>query len=128
MHEVLVNRLGGLSLPRKSVVRLTDRPDMTLDVYRGRKTTIQPIQPTLNTCKGVVRCPDLKRVRKQGVINVRRIKIRRDGTLKDTNTFVFTFNTSIFEFQLNPTFQIHCDVMRVKCLGIHRINVKGRDM
>ena len=38
MHEVLVNRLGGLSLPRKSVVRLTDRP-MTLDVYRGRKTT-----------------------------------------------------------------------------------------
>ena len=37
MHEVLVNRLGGLSLPRKSAVRLTDRPDMTLDVYRGRK-------------------------------------------------------------------------------------------
>ena len=41
MHEVLVNRLGGLSLPRKSAVRLTDRPDMTLDVYRGRKTTMQ---------------------------------------------------------------------------------------
>ena len=44
MHEVLVNGLGGLSLPRKSVVRLTDRPDMTLDVYRGRKTTIQQQQ------------------------------------------------------------------------------------
>ena len=41
VHEVLVNRLGGLSLPRKSVVRLTDHPDMTLEVYRGRKTTIQ---------------------------------------------------------------------------------------
>ena len=41
VHEVLVNCLGGLSLPRKSVVRLTDRPDMTLDVYHGRKTTIQ---------------------------------------------------------------------------------------
>ena len=41
MHEVLVNRLGGLSLPRKSVVRLTDRPDMTLGVYCGRKTTMQ---------------------------------------------------------------------------------------
>ena len=41
MHEVLVNRLGGLSLPRKSVVRLTDRPDMTLDVFRGRKTAMQ---------------------------------------------------------------------------------------
>ena len=44
MHEILVYRLGGLSLPRKSVVRLTDRPDMTLDVYRGRKTTIQQQQ------------------------------------------------------------------------------------
>ena len=44
MHEVLVNRLGGLSLPRKSVVRLSDRPDMTLDVYRGRKTTMQHIK------------------------------------------------------------------------------------
>ena len=47
MHEVLVNRLGGLSLPRKSVVRLTDRPDMTLDVYRGRKTTNQQQQQQL---------------------------------------------------------------------------------
>ena len=28
-------------MPRKSVVRLTDRPDMTLDVYRGGKTTMQ---------------------------------------------------------------------------------------
>ena len=60
MHEVLVNRLGGLSLPRKSVVRLTDRPDMTLDVYRGRRTTIQQqsfknesrgsLQKTIATC------------------------------------------------------------------------------
>ena len=44
MHEVLINRLGGLSLPRKSVVRLTDRPDMTFDVYRGRKITMQQLK------------------------------------------------------------------------------------
>ena len=51
MHEVLVNRFRGLSLPRISVVRLTDRPDMTLDVYRGRKTTTQPtIQYNLKAC------------------------------------------------------------------------------
>ena len=53
MHEVLVNRLGGLSLPWKSVVRLTDRPDMTLDVYRGHKTTMDliffPINYEINT-------------------------------------------------------------------------------
>ena len=48
MHEVLVNRLGGLSLLRKSVIRLTDRPDMTLDVYRGRKTTMQKQQQQVN--------------------------------------------------------------------------------
>ena len=41
MHKVLVNCLRGLSLPRKSVVRLTDHPDMTLGVYCGRKTTTQ---------------------------------------------------------------------------------------
>ena len=39
MHEVLVNSLGGLSLPRKSVVRLTERPDMTLDVYPNEMFT-----------------------------------------------------------------------------------------
>ena len=50
MHEVLVNHLGGLSLPSKSVVRLTDRPGMTLDVYRGRKTT----QQQQISCRGVL--------------------------------------------------------------------------
>ena len=44
VHEVLVNSLGGLSLTRKSLVRLTDSPDMTLDVYRGRKTATQQQQ------------------------------------------------------------------------------------
>ena len=44
VHEVLVNRLGGLSLPRKSVVRVIDRPDMTLDVYLGRIMTTQQQQ------------------------------------------------------------------------------------
>ena len=56
MHQVLVNRLGGLSLPRKSVARLTDRPDMTLDVYRGRKTTMQQQQQQLdsaNSCYSI---------------------------------------------------------------------------
>ena len=41
MHEVLVNRLGGLSLPRKSVVRLTD---MTLDVSVDVKQQQQLLQ------------------------------------------------------------------------------------
>ena len=51
MHEVLVNHLGGLlSLPRKSVVRLTDRPDMildiTVDVKQQQHTYIQGNRPS----------------------------------------------------------------------------------
>ena len=42
MHEVLVDRLGGLSQLRKNVVSLTDRSDMTIDVYRGRKIITMP--------------------------------------------------------------------------------------
>ena len=36
VHRVLVNHLIGLSLPRKSVIRLTDCPNMTLAVDSGR--------------------------------------------------------------------------------------------
>ena len=36
------------------MVRLSDRPDMTLDVYRGRKTTKQ--QQQIFTAAGVVPC------------------------------------------------------------------------
>ena len=41
MHSVLGNRLGGARLPRNSLVRLTDRPDMTIAIFRGRKATKQ---------------------------------------------------------------------------------------
>ena len=38
MNSVLVKRLGSLSLPRNSVVRLSDRPDMNIAVISERKT------------------------------------------------------------------------------------------
>ena len=74
-------------------------------------------------------------MREQGVIHVRRIKVRRDDALKDTNTFVFTFNTSVLPKQLKvaflrvsvyPTYQIYCDVTHAKYLGIMRINAIGK--
>ena len=40
MHLVLVNSLGGLSLPRNSAVRLTDRPDMTVAVDIKQQNSI----------------------------------------------------------------------------------------
>ena len=38
VQEVLINHLGGLSLPRRSVVSVTD---MIIAVYRGLETTQQ---------------------------------------------------------------------------------------
>ena len=33
-------------MPRKSVAKLTDSPEVTLAVYCGRKTSTQPQQPS----------------------------------------------------------------------------------
>ena len=43
-------------------------------------------------------------MRKQGVIHVRKIKDGLDNALKDTNTFVFTFNSSALPKQLKVVF------------------------
>ena len=74
-------------------------------------------------------------MREQGVINVRRIKVRCDDALKDTNTFVFTFNTSVLPKQLKvPFLRVSVDpyipnplrYTHVKYLDIMRINAKGK--
>ena len=44
VHEILVNRLRGLSLPRKRVVSLDDRLDMPNGCLSWRKTTTQQQQ------------------------------------------------------------------------------------
>ena len=58
----------------------------------------------MNSSKGVIRCPELKNrdedevfegTRSRGVTGVKRFKIKRKGELKDTNTFVVTFNTPV---------------------------------
>ena len=43
VHEVPVDRLGGLSLPRKRVARLPDRLGMTIDVCERKTTTQQQL-------------------------------------------------------------------------------------
>ena len=52
VHEVLVNRSGDLNLPRKSVARLTDRPDMLLDVHHGPRVVRWPWANL--QCRGVL--------------------------------------------------------------------------
>nr|CAH7753293.1 unnamed protein product [Callosobruchus chinensis] len=57
---------------------------------------------TLNTTKGVVYCPDLlncpideilDEMKDQGIVNVQRIKTKKEGELVDTPNHIFTFNT-----------------------------------
>ena len=88
VHEVLVNRLG-LSLPRKSVVRLTDRPDTTLDVYHGRKTTMQQQQQLQGRYKYSQRiCSFVEKSNK--------------------NKIMFPFTQTVFNYFLNPTMCQKC--------------------
>ena len=73
VNEVVVNRLGGLSLPRKSMVWLTVRPDLTLDVYRGRKTTTQQqqqIRTFANNKDLEIYIGTADKKRKQGLVSI----------------------------------------------------------
>ncbi|MEW8544157.1 MAG: hypothetical protein AB2693_11540 [Candidatus Thiodiazotropha sp.] len=93
------------------------------------------LHSSLNTSKGVVRCPDLRgcseqeileNMREQGVIAVRRIKVRRDGSLKDTNTFILTFNTSTLPKQVKVAFlRVDVDAYIPNPLRCYRCQVFG---
>ena len=70
-------------------------------LFHNLKARVFP-HTSLNSSKGVICCPHLRNsgkeeilegTRSQGVTVVKRFKIKRNGQLKDTNTFVFTFNT-----------------------------------
>ena len=59
---------------------------------------------SLNTSKGVIRCPDLagvseteiqRELKSQHVTNAKRICLKRDNKLQETNTIILTFGTSI---------------------------------
>ena len=74
---------------------------LKMKTFCGLKCSVTP-HKSLNTSKGIVRCPALIRqsnehilefMEEQGVTDVRRINVHRDGVLKPTNTFVFTINT-----------------------------------
>ena len=57
---------------------------------------------TLNICKGVVRCKELSLcsiaeihdgLKSQGVTDVKRISVRRNGETRTTNTYILTFSS-----------------------------------
>ena len=71
-----------------------------MKTFCGLKCSVTP-HSSLNTSKGIFRCPALNRVEsdikegmvEQGATDVRRISVRRDGVTKLTNTYVLTFNS-----------------------------------
>ena len=107
MHEVLVNCLGGLGLPRKSVVRLTNHPNMTLDVYGGCKTTMQQQQYNSGLAK-----TDL---------NSEEVLISSGLKVADLNFGCATF-CALPSFDAVTTFSSHTTS------SSHKVNVKGSDI
>ena len=76
---------------------------LKMKTFCGLKCTVIP-HKSLNTSKGIVRCPALSKqscehilefMGEQGVTDVRKINVHRDGALKPTNTFVFTFDSPV---------------------------------
>ena len=73
---------------------------LQMKTFCGLKCSVTP-HSSLNTSKGIIRCPALSRVTgddikegmaEQGVTDVRRITVRRDGVIKPTYTYVLRFN------------------------------------
>ena len=71
------------------------------------------LHSSLNSSRGVIRCPDLRgcseqeildEMKSQGVTAVKRFRVTKDGQLKDTNTFVFTFNTPVLPTTIKIAF------------------------
>ena len=71
--------------------------------FHNLKVRVHP-HSSLNSSRGVIRCPDLRgcseqeildEMKSQGGTAVKRFRIKKDGQLKDTNTFVFTISTPV---------------------------------
>ena len=71
------------------------------------------LHKTLNCSKGVIRCEDLgpctdveilDHLRSQGVQDIRKIQVRRNGVLKRTSTYVLTFNTPIMPKKIKAAY------------------------
>ena len=93
--------------PGDLLIQCTKQPHeanlLKMKTFCGVKCTVKP-HKSLNTSKGTVRCPALSKqscehilefMGEQGVTDVRRINVHRDGALKPTNTFVFTFDSPV---------------------------------
>ena len=102
--------------------------------FHDLKVRVYP-HTSLNSSKGVIRCPELRNcgeeeilegTRSQGVTGVKRFKIKRNGELKDTNTFVFTFNTPVLPKTVKVAyFRVNVEVYVPNPLRCHNCQKYG---
>ena len=107
---------------------------LKMKTFCGLKCSVTP-HKSLNTSKGIVRCPALIRqssehilefMEEQGVTDVRRINVHRDGVQKPTNTLVFTFNTPELPTVVKIGFiQVKVDVYVPNPLRCYKCQVYG---
>ena len=106
-------------LKDNSLLVETSRKSQTEQLLRQTKfyninVKVTPHQ-TLNSSKGIIRDSAMKGVstdeikeylKSQGVLNVRRISIKKEGQIIDTNTFVVTFNTPTLPKQVKIFYRL----------------------
>ncbi|MCG8115590.1 MAG: hypothetical protein N0E45_09510 [Candidatus Thiodiazotropha endolucinida] len=90
---------------------------------------------TLNSCKGVIRSPDLgpctdeeiiDHLKDQGVTDVRNISVRRGGAIRRTNTYVLTFDTPVLPQKLKVAYlSVNVEVYIPNPLRCYRCQVFG---
>ena len=107
---------------------------LQMKTFCGLQCSVTPCS-SLNTSKGIVRCPasskvtndDIKEgMAEQGVMDVRRLTVRRDGIIKPTDTFVLTFNSPNLPTVSKIGFiQIKVDVYISKPLRCYNCQVFG---
>ena len=107
---------------------------LQMKTFCNLKCSVTP-HSSLNTSKGIVRCPALSKVTpehiiefmgEQGVTDVRRITVRRDCIIKPNNTFVLTFNTPILPTVVKIGFiQVKVDVYIRNPLRCYNCQVFG---
>ena len=105
-----------------------------MKIFCGLKCSVTP-HSSLNTSKGIIRCPALSRVTnydikeimaEQGVTDVRRNTERRDGVIKATFTYVLTFNSPNFPTVVKIDFiQVKVDVYKPNPLQCYNCQVFG---
>ena len=123
---VIQKVLQDIARESKSIKKLTRSNQLLIEMSRKahaenrlRTQTFHDLKvrvllhSSLNSSRGVIRCPDLRgcseqeifeEIKTQDVTAVKRFRVRRDGQLKDTNTFVFNFNTTVLPSAIKIAF------------------------